>query len=111
MDSFPEQGVASIGSDPCSPTFAKTTDNVHEITVFSHISSKIESPVIKGTTETSIVPCSVEVVLPNVSTEVGLLKPTRPVRHRHLPQHLKDYRVNLPKARTSSHTVAQAMSY
>ncbi|KAK8677304.1 hypothetical protein V6N13_142851 [Hibiscus sabdariffa] len=58
------------------------------------------------------------IMVPNISLETnsqvdksidetGLVKPTRPVRTRHLPQHLKDYQVYLPKARTSSHTVAQ----
>ncbi|KAL4388867.1 hypothetical protein GQ457_09G025600 [Hibiscus cannabinus] len=39
--------------------------------------------------------------------ETGLVKQTRPVRARNLPQHLKDYQIDLPKAKTSSHKVAQ----
>ncbi|KAK8579679.1 hypothetical protein V6N12_069991 [Hibiscus sabdariffa] len=61
------------------------------------------------------------IMVPNISLETnsqvdksidetGLVKPTRPVRTRHLPQHLKDYQVYLPKARTSSHTVAQVFT-
>ncbi|KAL4296055.1 hypothetical protein GQ457_12G027490 [Hibiscus cannabinus] len=79
----------------------------HTITPIESVSADNSSSVAPNITDavSSCDTLNVPPIRDSVTTTVS------PARSRKLPQHLKDYQVDIPKVRKSSHTVAQVMSY